>query len=89
MYNLPLLVLLCNAQALCSETSYCYYCVHCSSAPPSVSVFQLHLGLSVCLSLLLVSVCLSLSACLCLLISVCLSLSALALYCAVLYILLV
>ena len=27
MYNLPLLVLLCYAQALCSETSYCYCCV--------------------------------------------------------------
>ena len=30
MYNLPLPVLMCYAQALCSETSYCYrYC--CSS----------------------------------------------------------
>ena len=61
-YNLLLPVLLCYAQALCSETSYCYYRVHCSSARPSVSVFQLRLGLSA---------------------------SALALYCAVLYILLV
>ena len=66
MYNLPLPVLLCYAQALRSETSYCYYRVHCPSACPSVSVFQLRLGLS----------------------AVC-SASALALYCAVLYILLV
>ena len=43
MYNLPLPVLMCYAQALCSETSYCYsYC--CSSDSwlsndsPSVSV---------------------------------------------------
>ena len=37
MYNLPLPVLLCYAQALRSETSYCYYRVHCSSACPSVA----------------------------------------------------
>ena len=48
LYNLPLPVLLCYAQALCSETSYCYCCVHCSAA--SRQLFSVSSGLSECSS---------------------------------------
>ena len=50
MYNLPLQILLCCAQALCSETSYCYrYCWSTDAA----SLPSLSLSLSVCLCLCL------------------------------------
>ena len=46
MYNLPLPILLCYAQALCSETSYCY----CDRVTPSACVSRDPVPLSVCVS---------------------------------------